>query len=140
MAAGRKGRQTRAQVWRADRVLDIQLQGEPRAPRPAFDVRSLLGRRWLAPAMEQWMRESPVTIRMSAEQAALLQQDWYYRHARFEPDDAGGTRMTYGADQCAEVFALLRWLGPGAELVEPRAWRQQVAAELRQMLAAHTDS
>ena len=126
-------------MWRADRVLDIQPHGESGAPRPAFDVRSLLSGRWLAPAMEEWMRESPVTIRMTPKQAALLQQDWYYRHARFDPDEAGGTRMTYGADQAAEVFVLLRWLGPGAELVEPRAWRQQVAAELRQMLAAHTD-
>jgi predicted DNA-binding transcriptional regulator YafY len=130
-------RKAEIQVWRADRVLDIEAHAGAGAARPAFDVRSLMGRRWLAPAMEQWMQESPVTICLTQNQVTLLGRDWYYRHARFEPDDGGMTRMTYGADNCAEVFALLRWLGPGAELIEPRAWRRQYADELRQMLAAH---
>jgi len=32
---------------------------------------------------------------------------------------------------------LLCWLGPGAELLEPHAWRERIREELRQMLASY---
>jgi hypothetical protein len=35
------------------------------------------------------------------------------------------------------VLALLRWLGPGAELVAPQEWRAVLRAELAEMLATH---
>jgi len=35
------------------------------------------------------------------------------------------------------VLELLRWLGPGAELLEPHAWREGIREELRQMLASY---
>jgi hypothetical protein len=35
---------------------------------------------------------------------------------------------------------LLRWLGPGATLLEPAAWREQMRQDLQQMLAAYMPS
>jgi hypothetical protein len=41
--------------------------------------------------------------------------------------------MTYGESDEARVFDLVRWLGPGAELIEPAAWRARLRSELRRM-------
>ena len=48
--------------------------------------------------------------------------------------------MTIGEENQTIVFELLRWLGPGAELVEPRAWREQMKEELQQMLSIYDTS
>jgi hypothetical protein len=45
--------------------------------------------------------------------------------------------MTFGESNPAFVFELLRWLGVGAELIEPQAWRTAYAAELRSMLSMY---
>jgi hypothetical protein len=45
--------------------------------------------------------------------------------------------VTFGEDNPAVVFALLRWLGPGAVLVEPAAWRAAFKAELLRMAATY---
>ena len=47
--------------------------------------------------------------------------------------------MTFGESDRDVVLELLRWLGPGAELLEPAAWRARVRAELQTMLQAHAD-
>jgi hypothetical protein len=107
--------------------------GAPAAPPPRFDVRALLERRWMQPAMDQWIAEAPVTLRLTPAQAELLQQDWYYRHARFHPGPDGSVSFTFGEDNQAAVFALLRWLGPSAELLEPAAWRARFVNELQAM-------
>jgi predicted DNA-binding transcriptional regulator YafY len=103
-----------------------------------FDVRELLGRNWLASAMEEWRDLAPVKIRLSRAQAERLQQDWYYRHAHFEPVAEDQMIMTFGEQNPTVVLELLRWLGPGAELLEPVAWRERMKEELRQMLASYT--
>jgi predicted DNA-binding transcriptional regulator YafY len=125
-------------LWRADRVLQIK----PRQPmvtvQNEFDVREYLGRSWLQPAMEQWRDLSPVKIRLSCAQAERLQQDWYYRHAHFEPITEKQVVMTFGEQNPTVVLELLRWLGPGAELIEPGAWRERMREELSQMLAYYT--
>jgi len=46
----------------------------------------------------------------------------------------GEVLMTFGEGNREFVFELLRWLGPGAELVEPEAWRQALRDELKEML------
>jgi predicted DNA-binding transcriptional regulator YafY len=137
--AGRSAERERPlRLWRADRVIQIK----PRQPmvtvQNEFDVRELLGRNWLQPAMEQWMHQAPVKIRLSCAQAERLQQDWYYRHANFEPITEDQVLMTFGEQDPTVVLELLRWLGPGAELVEPMAWRERIREELRQMLAYYT--
>jgi len=60
---------------------------------------------------------------VSRAQAERLQQDWYYRHAHFEPITEEQVVMTFGEQNPTIVLELLRWLGPGAELLEPHAWR-----------------
>ncbi len=45
--------------------------------------------------------------------------------------------MTFGEQNPTIVLELLRWLGPGAELLEPHAWRERVREELRLMLASY---
>ena len=56
---------------------------------------------------------------------------------RFEPLANDQILMTYGENNRDLVLDLLRWLGPGAELIEPKAWRSSIRAELEQMLAAY---
>lgn len=125
-------------TWRADRVLQIT-PGLPLAPeRAAFDVRDLLGRTWLRTAMQEWSQHAPVKIRLTSAQAARLQRDWYYHHAHFEQISSEQVMMTFGEQDPQIVLELLRWLGPGAELIEPRAWREKARAELQQMLEYYT--
>jgi predicted DNA-binding transcriptional regulator YafY len=130
-------RQRPVRLWRADRVIEIR----PRQPafplQTAFDVRDLLGRSWLQEAMEAWRQRVPVKIHLNAAQAERLQQDWYYHHAVFEPTTDGQVVMTFGESDPAIVLELLRWLGPGATLLEPAAWREQMRQDLQQMLAAY---
>ena len=135
---GQKEGATSQRIWRADRVLAIA----PDRPSPAdlgrFDVRCLLGRAWLREAMEEWRQRAPVLLQLTHEQANGLRRDWYYSHAHFEEMESGGVMMSFGEDDPARVLSLLRWLGPGAELVRPAEWREQMARELRDMLAGYS--
>jgi predicted DNA-binding transcriptional regulator YafY len=135
----RTGREEQTRLWRADRVLEIAAHTPAAERSQGFDVRALLDHNWLRPAMERWREESPVTIRLTPLQAERLQQDWYYRHARFEELAGDRVQMTFGEDNRTVVLELLRWLGPGAELVAPEDWRMALRAELSEMLAAYTD-
>jgi predicted DNA-binding transcriptional regulator YafY len=100
-------------------------------------VRNHLGRAWLREAMAQWARSSPVKIRMKRDQAERLAADWYFRFAQFEASGVDATVMTYGENDRASVLELVRWLGPGAELLEPAAWRATLRDELRAMSALY---
>ncbi len=133
----RAGRDEKPRLWRADRVLSITPRAASAVGETKFDVASLLGRQWLRAAMAQWLKESPVIIRLARDQAERLKQDWYYQHARYEEESPEHLRMTFGEDNPQFVLELLRWLGPGAELIEPQAWRAELRDELRQMLAVY---
>jgi len=128
------GHDDEARLWRADRVLAIK----PDKPLPDsdsdFDVEALLGRQWLSKAMSRWADETPVTIRLTPTQAERLKRDWYYGHARYRTLPDGDVLMTYGEGSREFVFELVRWLGPGAELVAPRAWRAALRKELEGMV------
>jgi predicted DNA-binding transcriptional regulator YafY len=124
-------------MWRADRVVDMR-SGPGMKPTPeGFDVSSLLGRRWLGKAMERWRAEHPVRIALPGAQADTLRRDWYFGHALYEDGTDGRTVMTLGEGDYERVSALLRWLGPGAELLGPAEWRDRLAGEFRGMAAMH---
>jgi predicted DNA-binding transcriptional regulator YafY len=126
-----------ARLWRADRVLAM---GPGRSMPPIesnFDAAKLLDRAWLRGAMDRWREESPARIAMSLAQAERMKRDWFYGTARFEAANDGRVVMSYGEYHSEAAAALVRWLGPGAELLEPRAWRPLVAAGLRALLEAH---
>lgn len=123
-------------LWRADRVAEIAATGFRFRPDRSFDVRRHLGRAWLGEAMAQWTESSPVTIRMTPGQAARIRTDWLYRFAVFTAE-ADRVLMTYGEVDPVRVAELVRWLGRGAELLAPAAWRPLIAAELSAMAAAH---
>jgi predicted DNA-binding transcriptional regulator YafY len=125
--------------WRADRVIEIRPQIQPSQTEQEFDIRAYLGRNWLRTAMRRWAEESPVKIRLTRQQTERLRQDWYYRQAVFEPLSETETLMTFGADDQEAVLELLRWLGPGAELLEPRQWRRLVKEQLAQMIARYSE-
>jgi predicted DNA-binding transcriptional regulator YafY len=124
-------------LWRADRVLSARPDATPTHALSGFDVRTYLGRQWLASAMRQWAREAPVRVRMTSQQAERLRRDWYYRHAGWEPLPGGDVVMTFGESDRDTVFELLRWLGPGAELLEPEAWCATLEEQLAQMAAIY---
>lgn len=137
LVARRADRDEAPRLWRADRVQAIARQAQPIDHAPPFDIARLLGRRWLDDAMAQWITQAPVSIRMTPAQAARLQRDWFYGHAQFEEHKHGDVRMTFGESDREVVFALLRWLGPGAELIAPAEWRAAFADEVRALLAPY---
>ncbi|HEX8036689.1 MAG TPA: WYL domain-containing protein, partial [Ktedonobacterales bacterium] len=94
----------------------------------------LLGHAWLKTAMDAWRERAPVRLRITPEQAQRLQQDWYYRFAQYEPCEDGKVIMTFGERDVELVLTLVRWLGPGAELLSPAAWRDTLRAQLEGML------
>lgn len=122
----------RQRLWRADRVVRIAAAGASSSTGDV-DVRRLLDGGWLRPAMERWADEAPVTIELSTGLRECLLQDWYFRHARFESLPAGRALMTYGEDDPERAFALVRWLGPEAELLSPAIWRERLRDELARM-------
>lgn len=139
-ALGETERDGERRIWRADRVVALAAgpaSGPREGDRPGFDVRALLGHAWLHEAMEDWRGHAPVRLRITRAQAALLRQDWYYRHARYEPLADGSVALSFGEGDAAVVLALVRWLGPGAEVLEPAGWRELLRAELRDMQRQH---
>lgn len=117
---------------RADRVLGLHVLPTA-STSPQLDVRELLGRRWLQPAMQDWAKQSPVRLQLTSDAALKLQTDWYFRFALFTPGADGHIVMSWGEDRQAVVFDLLRWLGESAELLEPKAWRDLFRAELMRL-------
>lgn len=139
LVGSRAGRAEETRLWRADRVLTIAAAARVAEPPRAFDVRTLLGRGWLKAAMAEWRERAPIVIRLTKRHAEHLAQDWYYRHAAFEEVGPDSILMTFGESSRPLVFNLLRWLGPGAELLEPAEWRPAFAAELRDLAAAYDE-
>lgn len=122
--------------WRADRVVDMESTTLKTKPTPDFDVRRHLGRRWLADAMKAWAKSSPVRIRMTPAQAERLKLDWFFGFGLFEKT-GDEVVMTYGEVDAEKALELVRWLGPGCEVIDPPEWRDQMKAELKTMLAAY---
>lgn len=141
LAGTRAGSVDGERLWRADRVLGITpLHTIPPDERVELDIATLMGHAWLRPAMAMWRTNAPVRLRLTADQAARLRQDWYYRLAAFEPQPDGTVEMTLGEQDPDLVTALARWLGPGAELLAPNEWRALLRAQLIEMLAALKDT
>jgi predicted DNA-binding transcriptional regulator YafY len=136
---GRGATDAEPRLWRADRVSRCVTTATPAPEQPDFDIRALLDRGWLRAAMRDWAPQAPVGIALSPRLRARLERDWYYRHAAYAPLPDGRVALTYSDDDRETVFALLRWLGPEAELLEPRAWRAAFAAELRAMAETHAE-
>ena len=141
---GRVAGDEQERLFRADRVTGLEPLAHLDAS-PGFDVRALLGRGWLGAAMRRWVEETPqpVRIRVTPEQAARLRRDWYYQHALYEEGGEGarggsaGLTLRFADSDRQGVFDLVRWLGPGAELLEPAAWRDALRRELEELARAY---
>ncbi len=127
-------------LYRADRVRNIEVSGLRFRPNKDFTIRSLLDRAWLSRAMRRWEREDEISeIRVTAAQAARLAEDWYYRHAVFTPAEDGRIAISIPTTSRDRLYPLIRWLGPGAELISPASLRPDLARQLSQMAQAHAD-
>jgi predicted DNA-binding transcriptional regulator YafY len=133
------GDQADVRLWRADRVIAIRLQTQTVPIEPSFDIRLYLERKWLGVAMQHWTEETPVKIRLTHQQAERLRRDWYYCQGEFESLSDQETLLTIGADDPEVVLELLRWLGPGAELLEPAAWRELMREQLAYLLTRYSE-
>lgn len=126
-------------LWRADRIAAISSSGQADTLAD-FDVGDLLGHAWLKEAMGAWRERAPVRLRITSEQARRLQRDWYYRFAQYEAREDGSVTMTFGERDAESVLALIRWLGPGAELLSPPHWRALLREQLEAMLRQTGDT
>lgn len=131
---------TGQRLWRADRVTDISALVSPGNGPANFDIGQLLGHAWLQSAMAAWRERAPVRLRITTEQAERLRQDWYYRFAQYESESDGRVVVTFGERDRELVLSLVRWLGPGAEILSPSSWhatlREHLETMLRQLDAA----
>ncbi len=123
--------------WRADRMIEIEATTLKAKPTPDFDVRRHLGRRWLADAMAAWAKSSPVRIKMTRAQAERLRLDWFFSFGLFEKTGEDEMVMTYGEVDPEKALEIVRWLGPGAEVLDPPEWRTMIKNELERMAAAY---
>ncbi|MBD8892444.1 helix-turn-helix transcriptional regulator [Roseibium litorale] len=125
-------------VYRADRVREMEVSGFRFRQDKTFAIESLLGGAWLKQAMRRWETESPIArIRITAEQAAKLSSDWYYRHAVLTAEESGSLIIAIPDTASSRILPLVRWLGPGAELLEPEHMRQELAEELKSLAQTH---
>lgn len=127
-------------IWRADRVQKILQKQDEITVSDAGDIRAYLNRSWLAAAMRDWASEYPVRILLTPAQADRLRADWYYQHAMYEDAADGRIMLTFGQDRPEIVCELVRWLGPGAELIEPEPWRALLRRDLEAMLGLYQDT
>ena len=79
-------------------------------------------------------------LRITGAQAQLLQRDWYYRFAQYEAGEDGNVTMRFGEGDAEPLLALIRWLGPGAELLSPPHWRGLLREQLEAMLRQTDDT
>ncbi|UES52184.1 helix-turn-helix transcriptional regulator [Roseibium aggregatum] len=126
-------------VYRADRVRDLEISGLFFRPDKTFSIKSLLGGAWLSQAMRRWEQEEAIAeILITAAQAKKLSADWYYRHAVFTPAEEGRILVSIPSTERARILPLVRWLGPGAELLGPEDLRQELASELEALAGTYT--
>ncbi|WP_299475797.1 WYL domain-containing protein [uncultured Roseibium sp.] len=125
-------------VYRADRVRNLEISGLFFRPDKSFSIKTLLGGAWLSQAMRRWEQEEEIAkILITAEQAKKLSADWYYRHAIFTPAGDGKILVSIPSTDRARLLPLVRWLGPGAELLSPDALRLELAGELGNLAALY---
>jgi predicted DNA-binding transcriptional regulator YafY len=118
-------------MWRADRVVSIEVTGLAFTPRKDFDVRSMLGRRWLERAMRTWDEGgTTISISMTENAAARLRRDWFYRHASYAERRDGKFVMSLPDTDPRIVLTLVRWLGREAEILAPQSLRDELREEL----------
>lgn len=121
-------------VYRADRVRNLELSGMFFRPDKDFSIQKLLGGAWLSQAMRRWEQEEQIAkIVVTAAQARKLGADWYYRHAIFTPADEGKVLISVPSTERLRILPLVRWLGPGAELIGPENLRKELAVELEEL-------
>lgn len=139
--AGRSVDADDLRIYRADRVSNVEISGFRFRPDKDFSIADLLGGAWLSKAMRRWEKEEIIAqIKVRPEQAAQLSHDWYYRHAAFSPAADGGVLISIPNSDPAVLFPLVRWLGPGAELVAPEGLRTDLARDLAEMAQRHLGS
>ncbi len=128
-------------VYRADRVRNLEISGLYFRPDKDFSIQSLLGGAWLSNAMRRWEQEEEIaTILITPAHAKKLSADWYYRHAVFTPAKDGRIQVSIPSTERARILPLVRWLGPGTELVGPEDLRQELAEELEELAALYAET
>jgi predicted DNA-binding transcriptional regulator YafY len=133
-------REGEKRMWRSDRMRELTIIESAQDDDEWCDASRLLGRRWLEKPMERWRRNNPVRILLTAEQAERLRRDWYFGHALFEETGDGKVVMTYGESDSSACLALVRWLGPGAVILDPSEWRDLLIEELEAQAAAQREA
>lgn len=127
-------------VYRADRVRNLEISGLFFRPDRAFSIQSLLGGVWLSRAMRRWEQDEQIAkILITPRQAQKLGADWYYRHAVFTPAKDGRVLISIPSTARTRILPLVRWLGPGAELIGPESLRAELARELAELAAVYGD-
>jgi predicted DNA-binding transcriptional regulator YafY len=127
-------------VYRADRVRNLEISGLFFRPDREFSIQDLLGGVWLSRAMRRWEQQEQIArILITPAQADKLGADWYYRHAVFTPAGDGRILISIPSTARSRILPLVRWLGPGAELIAPDDLRRELEREFAELTALYRD-
>lgn len=130
------GQLERPRHLRADRVLHCQ-PGERLALDRLPPWQPAQQRPWLREAMQRWIAESPVRLRVTAPQAERLSQDWFFGSGELHPLPDGSFEFCWGENEFERVRELLAWLGAPARLLAPADWIEPMRQALLEQARLH---
>ena len=132
-AIGWDHRSGEIRTFAVDRIRSIEATPEHFAPNPEFDFE-----RYTAASFGVVSEEAiHVSIRFSEKWATQVRERTWHESQQLRTDDQGGTILEMQVGGTEELVSWILSFGPGAEVLEPAALRDEVAESLRKSLALY---
>jgi predicted DNA-binding transcriptional regulator YafY len=124
----------RVRHWKLDRFQSVVALDEYFKPDPSIDLE-----RWLGRSIGIFSGESAdeVRIRLSNRAATWVREDPWHPDQRIEELPEGGAVVAVPAAHPRELLPRVLALGAEAEVLEPQAFREVVAEEVRKLADAY---
>ena len=132
-AIGWDHRSGEIRTFAVDRIREIESTPEHFAPNPDFDFERYTASSFGVVA-EQAVH---VSIRFSEKWATQVRERTWHESQQLRTDDRGGTILEMQVGGTEELVSWILSFGPGAEVLEPPALRDEVAETLRKSLALY---
>ena len=132
-AIGWDHRSGEIRTFSVDRIREIEATPEHFAPNPDFDFE-----RYTASSFGVVSEEAVhVSIRFGEKWATQVRERTWHESQQLRSDNQGGTILDMQVGGTEELVSWILSFGPGAEVLEPAALREEVAETLQKSLALY---